>query len=64
MVVYLVDEDPAVSVCVLVRQHVDAELGLRVPEAVAGAGRPPEVPGVDGPLEPTGGLHPEPRRRR
>ena len=57
----LVDKDPAVVVVVAipVGQEVDVEAVDPRAGAQVGAGRPPEVPGVDGACEDVLGLHPD-----
>ena len=56
---YFVDEDPAEVVTVPVGKEVDVEGGGPGAGAQVGAGRPPEVPGVDGACEDVLGLHPD-----
>ncbi len=55
---HLIDEHPAVGVCVLVRQHVYVELGGGAAQAVARARRPPIVPRVHCTVELLRRLHP------
>ena len=56
---YFIDKDPTEVVWVPVRQEVDVEGGCGGAPAQVGAGRPPVVPGVDGPEEVVLGLHPD-----